>query len=581
MTEGTATKPKPISHRKPDLKTVRELYGTAFRCGKPGCGKPLYTMNNDTGETLLNSEVAHICARSEGGPRWDADMTEAENRSASNLIPLCLDHAREIDATPEHYSVELLHGWKRTQLDEHAKIQKAWPLTEDEAQQVSDASFRPDDYGTAIAAASSVTAAARAVGHLVETARQQRRVPFEAAASWHAMRTRVHRSMPRPWNATTGEPLPPIEPSHMETVPYARRLDEALDQVVKSLSPLAATLVAELHAVRAAVTRVAAWCDWVETAASAVLVAAGRWPGRPPENDDQVHADAIAELVRASEALSAVWRGQQAEQPPEPPEPSPEPVETDLQRLLREHSQLLDRSRPWARVTGRQYDPDLYAELLHAAQFAVALPPLLMFLHLDLETTAALASKVARNADDATFASLIDDAAAQEPLAIAVRLTQQLMFVAQKKERADLEGKAREHVTRLLLDADWTDQALWVDNRHHVRALLSGTASISTDDEVRDRLASAITRRPELLDAILLGVSEQSEQHDHHDFSRVVGINVHIKRPPRWFPAAVVAAEIRRRHPELQPADPDDDHSDEDDVRHLAAQVLHIETHAP
>lgn len=66
-------------------------------------------MNNGTGEMLLNIEVAHICARSEGGPRWDPQMTEAENRSSFNLIPLCLDHAREIDVTPEHYSVELLH----------------------------------------------------------------------------------------------------------------------------------------------------------------------------------------------------------------------------------------------------------------------------------------------------------------------------------------------------------------------------------------------------------------------------------------------------------------------------------------
>lgn len=73
------------------------------------------------------------------------------------------------------------------------------------------------------------------------------------------MRTGVHRSMPHPWNVATGELLPPIEPSRMETAPYSRRLDEALDQVVKSLRPLSATLVAELHAVRAAVTRVTGW----------------------------------------------------------------------------------------------------------------------------------------------------------------------------------------------------------------------------------------------------------------------------------------------------------------------------------
>ncbi|WP_146060353.1 hypothetical protein [Amycolatopsis sp. CA-128772] len=55
-------KRKPIVHRKPVLATVRQLYGTAFRCGKPDCGKPLYKMNDETGETLLNSRVSHICA---------------------------------------------------------------------------------------------------------------------------------------------------------------------------------------------------------------------------------------------------------------------------------------------------------------------------------------------------------------------------------------------------------------------------------------------------------------------------------------------------------------------------------------
>jgi hypothetical protein len=64
-------KPKPIVHRKPILVTIRELYATAFRCGRPGCGRPLYKLNNDTGEVILNSNVSHICARSEGGPRWD------------------------------------------------------------------------------------------------------------------------------------------------------------------------------------------------------------------------------------------------------------------------------------------------------------------------------------------------------------------------------------------------------------------------------------------------------------------------------------------------------------------------------
>lgn len=37
--ESEPQRRKPIVHRKPVLATVRQLYGTAFRCGKPGCGR--------------------------------------------------------------------------------------------------------------------------------------------------------------------------------------------------------------------------------------------------------------------------------------------------------------------------------------------------------------------------------------------------------------------------------------------------------------------------------------------------------------------------------------------------------------
>ena len=72
MTErDDSLKRKPIVHKKPLPATVRQLYGTAFRCGKPDCGRPLYKLNDETGEVVLNSHVAHLCARSEGGPRWN------------------------------------------------------------------------------------------------------------------------------------------------------------------------------------------------------------------------------------------------------------------------------------------------------------------------------------------------------------------------------------------------------------------------------------------------------------------------------------------------------------------------------
>lgn len=87
--QASAVSGKPIEHRVPTPGTVRQLYGTAFACAKPGCRAGLYTVNADTGQHVLNSHVAHIHARSEGGPRWDPAMSEADNRDVSNLVLLC------------------------------------------------------------------------------------------------------------------------------------------------------------------------------------------------------------------------------------------------------------------------------------------------------------------------------------------------------------------------------------------------------------------------------------------------------------------------------------------------------------
>lgn len=238
----------------------------------------------------------------------------------------------------------------------------------------------------------------------------------------------------------------------------------------------------------------------------------------------------------------------------------------------------MDRARPWARVDTRPYDADLYAALVEAARFALDLPELPMFVTVSLTMTTGLAADVARNADDDTFADLIDDATALQPVAIAVSLVRQLMFMAEKTQRPDLEAKAREHAVQLLRDTDWANREVWVDNRFHMRQLLGWTASVTTNDEVRDRVASAITEQPDLLEPILLGVSQQAEQYDLNDWSRRLGIEIHIENAPVWFPASVVAAEIRRQYPDLQTADRYSTVGDGDVTRDLAAQVLSIES---
>jgi hypothetical protein len=255
MTSADSVRRKPIEHRKPTDATIKQLYGTAFRCAEPSCTKPLYRLNNDTGETILNSRVAHIHARSEGGPRWDPDMSEEANRSADNLLPLCEEHAFEIDATPEHFTADLLRGWKKAQLAEALEVGKSWSLSDAEAAEVVTESFDPYRIGMATAAATTVLAVARYVGLLIETGHRQRRLPRDAARAWNAMREQVNRSMPV--FDMNGERLR-VEPSFADTEPHRIALEAALQEAVGTLEPIAAELVAELHAVSAADQRLAA-----------------------------------------------------------------------------------------------------------------------------------------------------------------------------------------------------------------------------------------------------------------------------------------------------------------------------------
>ena len=142
----------PVEHPEPTNATVKQLYGTALRCGRPGCMQALYRLS-DTGERVLNSRVAHVHARRENGPRWNPAMTGDENRSCDNLIVLCLEHASEIDITPEHYPADMLREWKRVQVTTQERAAKSLPpLTDAEADEVIRLSFGLDDLVAAVAA---------------------------------------------------------------------------------------------------------------------------------------------------------------------------------------------------------------------------------------------------------------------------------------------------------------------------------------------------------------------------------------------------------------------------------------------
>ena len=211
--------PPPIVHPKPSPTVVKQLYGTAWRCGFDGCLRPLYRVT-ETGQQVLNSTIAHIHARSQGGPRWDKDMSAEDNRAPENLMPMCLEHSREIDDFWPKYPADLLREWKAQQLQDCRDLELSWQLNPRQVQEVMDA-LDHRQIGTQTAGSSAVLAAARTVGHFFAVASQQRTVVAKAINAWQALRDQVNRSMPA-WDAATGQPLR-IEPSLMETQPQIGR----------------------------------------------------------------------------------------------------------------------------------------------------------------------------------------------------------------------------------------------------------------------------------------------------------------------------------------------------------------------
>ena len=78
--------------------------------------------DNEKGYILLG-DGCHICAASEGGPRYDPNMTNEERKSYDNLIIMCKTHAWEIDKDEDKYPVELLKRWKK-EAEEYAENER-------------------------------------------------------------------------------------------------------------------------------------------------------------------------------------------------------------------------------------------------------------------------------------------------------------------------------------------------------------------------------------------------------------------------------------------------------------------------
>lgn len=110
---------------------IKEVNG---HCAAPGCDK--YTLAGkagDPGKAYTIGRAAHICAASVGGPRHDANMTDAERKSSANGIWLCGPHADEIDADKEHYTASELRKWKQQAIEQARSRLHTRPYREQDA----------------------------------------------------------------------------------------------------------------------------------------------------------------------------------------------------------------------------------------------------------------------------------------------------------------------------------------------------------------------------------------------------------------------------------------------------------------
>lgn len=107
-----------LNSRSYSSKTIKILYAkSGNRCYMPGCNKEL--INSTSGEEYNISEIAHISSLNYKDLRYNPELTEDDLNSPENLILLCPNHHKEIDAIEnrDKYTIEYLKKIKKKHED--------------------------------------------------------------------------------------------------------------------------------------------------------------------------------------------------------------------------------------------------------------------------------------------------------------------------------------------------------------------------------------------------------------------------------------------------------------------------------
>ncbi|MCX8075229.1 MAG: HNH endonuclease [Clostridia bacterium] len=85
-----------------------------FRCSNPDCRKLTSGPTDDAKKYVNIGVAAHICAASQGGKRYNENMTSEQRKDINNGIWLCQSCAKLIDSDEIKYNIDLIETWKST-----------------------------------------------------------------------------------------------------------------------------------------------------------------------------------------------------------------------------------------------------------------------------------------------------------------------------------------------------------------------------------------------------------------------------------------------------------------------------------
>ncbi|WP_139979260.1 hypothetical protein [Nocardioides litoris] len=561
-----------IEHPAPTDATNKELYAHAFTCARPDCAEWLYRQEPGVADRVLNSRVCHIHARRSNGPRWLEGMTSEANRSVANLLILCIPHSYEIDEHADRFPAELLQEWRASQLAEYERSRQGWVLTDEQAREVARESFESPTIAAPILAA-----LVRCAERLCVRAEATRPAVTAEAMRWRATWQAVRASLSG-WDEDGNTVY--AEPSRQETDRHKAALLEALVAAREAVVPLAEELKGDIAAARHSQPRSAPWCDWLVRATDELLTAVASWPGPPPAEDDSRLTEACSEVRSAARSLAASLRGEAPSAPPPLDELDSAvdgSAEDDPAAMLDQHLELLDRARPWHRVKHLAYDAELRTDLAEAAVQASVVPRVLSMSTFGLDTTAALAASVARNAPDEVLADLIETDRQARPLVVMSALLVEMWRMLTDRGLEDLAQRARESLVEELTGQDWSDDAAWAGNEVCGAEMFTAWAALGSGEDAHEALLAALSAKPELVREVVVSCSGWTERHSTRDGS--MSFHRSYRTLPEWFPADAVVEACAETMPTVTAAGDSYDagpEEGEDEVEYLVSRLLRV-----